>query len=69
MWLVIGQAKHLRSYEAEVSQLRGLTNVQSDSIRSMTRQLDELKEELTEANNTVAESLETVRKIKFQCQQ
>lgn len=35
----------------------------------MTRQLDELKEELTEANNTVAESLETVRKIKFQCQQ
>lgn len=63
------QVKHLRSYEAEVTQLRGLTNVQSESIQTMTRQLDELKEELVEANNTVAESLETVRKIKFQCQQ
>lgn len=61
--------KHLRSYEAEVTQLRGLSNVQSQSLQSMTRQLDELKEELTEANRTVTDSLETVRKIKFQCEQ
>lgn len=65
----IDEVKHLRSYEAEVCQLRGLTNVQSESIVSMTRQLDDLKQELEEANHTVTESLETVRKIKFQCEQ
>lgn len=65
----IDEVKHLRSYEAEVAQLRGLTTVQSESIVSMTQKLDDLKEELEEANQTVNDSLETVRKIKFQCEQ
>lgn len=63
------QVKHLKSLVAEVNQLRGLTNVQSQSITSMTQKLDDLKYELEDANNTVAESIETVRKIKFQCEQ
>lgn len=65
----LDEVKHLRSYEAEVTQLRSLTTVQSESIVSMTKKLDDLKEELEEANQTVNDSLETVRKIKFQCEQ
>lgn len=65
----IDEVRHLRSYEAEVAQLRGLTSVQSESIVSMTKKLDDLKEELEEANQTVNESLETVRKVKLQCEQ
>lgn len=35
----------------------------------MNVQIEELKTELQEANKTVEESLEAVRKIKFQCEQ
>lgn len=49
--------------------LRGLTNDQKESINSMILQLDEMKKELETANKTVDESIETVRKIKFQCAQ
>lgn len=35
----------------------------------MIVQLDEMKKELETANKTVDESIETVRKIKFQCAQ
>ncbi|KAJ6633036.1 Laminin subunit alpha-2 [Pseudolycoriella hygida] len=63
------EVQHLRSYEAEVAALRGLTNDQKESINSMIVQLDEMKRELETANKTVDESIETVRKIKFQCAQ
>lgn len=49
--------------------LRGLTDDQKESINSMIGQLDEMKRELETANKTVDESIETVRKIKFQCAQ
>lgn len=52
-----------------MSALRGLTNDQKESINSMILQLDEMKKELETANQTVDESIETVRKIKFQCAQ
>lgn len=52
-----------------MAQLRGLTSEQFASINYMTTQIEELKNELTEANKTVDESLEAVRKIKFQCEQ
>ncbi|XP_037032855.1 putative leucine-rich repeat-containing protein DDB_G0290503 isoform X1 [Bradysia coprophila] len=65
----ISEVQHLRSYEAEVAALRGLTSDQKESINSMIFQLDEMKKELETANKTVDESIETVRKIKFQCAQ
>lgn len=52
-----------------MAQLRGLTNEQHESIDLMTKQIDELKSELEDANKTVEESIEKVRKIKYQCQQ
>lgn len=61
--------KHLKSYEAEVAQLRGLTGSQEDAITHMTQKLEDLKFELEDANKTVAESIETVRKIQYQYKQ
>lgn len=37
------QVEHLKSYEAEVTQLRGVTNEQQKSIRSAARQLEQFK--------------------------
>lgn len=52
-----------------MAQLRGLTGSQAESIILMTQKLDDLKYELEEANKTVSESIETVRKIQHQCKQ
>ncbi|OXA62206.1 Myosin-13 [Folsomia candida] len=37
------EVEHLKSYEAEVTQLRGVTNEQQKSIRSAARQLEQFK--------------------------
>ncbi|XP_055905108.1 putative leucine-rich repeat-containing protein DDB_G0290503 isoform X2 [Eupeodes corollae] len=61
------EVEHLRSYEAEVKQLRGLTNEQENSITSMREQIEELKADLVTANENLEEQIECVRKIKYQC--
>lgn len=52
-----------------MQQLRGLTGSQAESITLMTHKLDDLKHELEDANKTVSESIETVRKMQHQCKQ
>lgn len=61
------EVQHLKTYEAEVAQLRGLTNDQRESIKSLQNQLSELKSELEYANARVEAELENVRKVKQQC--
>lgn len=61
----MNQVQHLRSNEAEVAQLRGLTNEQSESINSLTEQIEELKERLEEETGKLAESLQKIEKITF----
>ncbi|XP_055855477.1 inner centromere protein A isoform X2 [Episyrphus balteatus] len=61
------EVEHLRSYEAEVKQLRGLTGEQENSIISMREQIEELKADLVTANENLEEQIECVRKIKYQC--
>ncbi|XP_021949936.1 myosin heavy chain, embryonic smooth muscle isoform isoform X2 [Folsomia candida] len=41
--LELRKVEHLKSYEAEVTQLRGVTNEQQKSIRSAARQLEQFK--------------------------
>lgn len=57
--------KHLRSSDAEVGQLRGLTNEQRESINSLTNQIDELKEKLDEETEKLRESLQKIEKLTF----
>lgn len=63
--LLLHQVQHLRSNEAEVAQLRGLTNEQRESINSLTNQIEELKDRLDEETNKLAESLQKIEKITF----
>lgn len=58
---------HLKSYEAEVRQLRGLTADQENSISSMVEQIEMLKADLVTANENLGAQIECVRKIKYQC--
>jgi hypothetical protein len=37
------QVEHLKAYEAEVTQLRGLTNEQQKSLKAASRQLEQCK--------------------------
>lgn len=62
---ILHQVQHLRSNEAEVAQLRGLTNEQKESIDSLTNQIEELKERLDEETNKLEESLQKIEKITF----
>lgn len=57
--------QHLRSNEAEVGQLRGLTNEQRESINSLTMQIDELKEKLREETNKLTDTMKKIEKITF----
>ncbi|XP_053683361.1 restin homolog [Sabethes cyaneus] len=62
------EAKHLRSYETEVAQLRGLTYDQQQALTAMTRQLDHLKSELEVANNKLEAEIVKVQQIKSRCE-
>ncbi|XP_055594060.1 uncharacterized protein LOC129745170 isoform X2 [Uranotaenia lowii] len=62
------EVKHLRSYEAEVSQLRGLTYDQKEALTSMTRQVDQLRAELETANNKLEAEIVKVQQIKNRCE-
>ncbi|XP_053669302.1 uncharacterized protein LOC128719699 [Anopheles marshallii] len=59
---------HLKSYEAEVEQLRGLTYDQKESLVSMTRQVESLKAELETAYNKLEEEMVKVQQIKNRCE-
>lgn len=61
--------KHLRSREAEVGQLRGLTGDQRDSISSLTNQIDDLKERLDDETQRLRESLQKIEKLTFKNKQ
>ncbi|XP_021711061.1 uncharacterized protein LOC5564138 isoform X3 [Aedes aegypti] len=64
----IEEAKHLRSYEAEVAQLRGLTYDQKEALKTMTRQIDQLKADLLMANNKLEAEIVKVQQIKNRCE-
>ncbi|XP_065086929.1 interaptin-like isoform X2 [Ochlerotatus camptorhynchus] len=64
----VDEVKHLRSFEAEVSQLRGLTYDQKESLTIMTRQIDQLKTELEMANNKLEVEIVKVQQIKNRCE-
>lgn len=63
------EVSHLKTYEAEVRQLRGLTCDQRSSLLSMTDQIEELKSDLEAANKELETQIEYVKKIKYQCDQ
>uniref|UniRef100_A0A182WDU4 Uncharacterized protein n=1 Tax=Anopheles minimus TaxID=112268 RepID=A0A182WDU4_9DIPT len=62
------EVRHLKSYEAEVEQLRGLTYDQKESLVSMTRQVESLKAELETAYNKLEEEMVKVQQIKNRCE-
>lgn len=58
----------LGSLEGEVSALRGLTGDQRESLTSIMRQLEVVKEELDEANERSTLEIRNAQKIKTQCE-
>lgn len=58
------QLKNLRSCEAEVKQLRGLTNDQNLSIAAMRQQIQELKTELANATKKLEEEIQNCQELK-----
>ncbi|XP_055623798.1 uncharacterized protein LOC129767186 isoform X2 [Toxorhynchites rutilus septentrionalis] len=62
------EVKHLRSYEAEVAQLRGLTYDQKEALTTMTRQVDQLKAEVVIANHKLESEIVKVQQIKNRCE-
>ncbi|XP_058838317.1 putative leucine-rich repeat-containing protein DDB_G0290503 isoform X2 [Topomyia yanbarensis] len=62
------EAKHLRTYEAEVAQLRGLTYDQKEALTAMSRQVDKLKAELEVANSKLEAEIVKVQQIKSRCE-
>lgn len=61
------ELKHLKTYQAEVAALRGLTNEQRQSITFLTQQLEEIKARLDESTRQLDDSMSKIRKmaIKF----
>ncbi|XP_058124724.1 uncharacterized protein LOC131285405 [Anopheles ziemanni] len=62
------EMRHLKSVEAEVEQLRGLTYDQKEALASMTRQVEGLKAELETAYNRIEEEMVKVQQIKNRCE-
>lgn len=63
------EVSHLKTYEAEVRQLRGLTCDQGRSLLEMTEKIEELKSDLEAANKELETQIEYVKQIKYQCDQ
>ncbi|XP_053675626.1 trichohyalin [Anopheles nili] len=62
------EVHHLKSYEAEVEQLRGLTYDQKEALTSMTKKAEGLKAELETAYNKLEEEMVKVQQIKNRCE-
>lgn len=62
----IDKIKHLKTYEAELAQLRGLTGEQRESINSLTNQLEEVKSRLEDATDKLEEAMKKIQKMTLQ---
>lgn len=58
----------LKTLEAEVKGLRGLTGEQRENLAHIMRQLEEAKAELIEANDRCEEEIKSAQKVKTQCE-
>ncbi|XP_055320348.1 putative uncharacterized protein DDB_G0282133 [Sitodiplosis mosellana] len=57
------QMKHLKTTEAELAALRGLSNEQRYSIAYLTQQLEEIKERLDEATSQLEEANDKIHRM------
>ncbi|ETN61457.1 hypothetical protein AND_006877 [Anopheles darlingi] len=64
----IDEVKHLKSYEAEVEQLRGLTYDQKEALAAMTRQVEMLKTDLQTATDKLEQEIVKMQQIKNRCE-
>lgn len=64
----LNQVEHLKSHEAEVQQLRGLTNEQRQSLNVMQSEVEELKAELQTATERAETEIENMRMLKYRCE-
>ncbi|CAO1440363.1 unnamed protein product [Diamesa tonsa] len=61
------EIKQLKSSETEAGQLRGLTNEQCETIKSMTSRVNELKTELEAINKRLQTEIDSCQQIKRDC--
>ncbi|XP_050098709.1 ankyrin repeat domain-containing protein 26-like isoform X2 [Anopheles aquasalis] len=64
----IDEVQHLKSYEAEVEQLRGLTYDQKEALATMTRQVELLKTDLQTATDKLEQEIVKMQQIKSRCE-
>lgn len=57
----------LKIYQAQMTSLRGVVSEQEHSIQNLVTQIEQLKTDLAIANENLAEQIEAVSKIKYQC--
>lgn len=55
--------KQIKTFEAEVAALRGLTGEQRQSISILTSQLNEIKAKLDDSTRSLDEAMEQIRKM------
>lgn len=56
----------MKTFEAEVAALRGLTGEQRDSISIMTSQLDDIKAKLDDSTQSLDDAMKQIRKMTMQ---
>ncbi|CAO1440643.1 unnamed protein product, partial [Diamesa serratosioi] len=61
------EIKQLKSTETEAGQLRGLTTEQCETIKSMTKRVNELKAELETINKRLQTEIDSCQQIKRDC--
>lgn len=58
--------KQIKTFEAEVAALRGLTGDQRQSISILTSQLDDIKAKLDDSTQSLDEAMAQIRKMTIQ---
>lgn len=58
--------KQIKTFEAEVAALRGLTGEQRESISILTSQLDDIKAKLDESTRSLDDAMKQIRKMTTQ---
>lgn len=61
------EIKTLKDYEKEVTQLRGLTDEQKNSISSLLKRIDDLKAELGSVKRRLQDEIDSCLQIKRDC--
>uniref|UniRef100_A0A1Q3FL54 Putative calponin similarity domain-containing protein n=1 Tax=Culex tarsalis TaxID=7177 RepID=A0A1Q3FL54_CULTA len=64
----MAETLRLRSFEGEVTKLRGLTNDQKETLTVMTRQIDRLRNELEDASNKLEAEIVKAQQLKTRCE-